>query len=166
MRNWGLSLIRFVNRETINCGITFGSLAVYRCKGGFLAIWVCNCGSSNHEARSKTAVNAANLATAGFRLHCEAAHHEEPCESHEMQILTDAFDSTPHKRGDLVFDVRNDWWQLEVRFQDRAYYIYLLARDPDGKPTWTRLTAYGGTTPADVRLLALKYWGEMANAPP
>jgi len=25
---------------------------------------------------------------------------------------------------------------------------------------------YAGETPADVRLLALKYWGEMANAPP
>jgi hypothetical protein len=83
-----------------------------------------------------------------------------------MQILTDTFDAGPHSEGDLVLDVLNDCCQMNVRFEEGAYYIYLSARASDGKTSWTRLTAYGGETPEGARVLAWKFWGEIVRTPP
>src|SRR5882757_5156574 len=88
-----------------------------------------------------------------------------PSSSVSTQIRTNTFDSGPHKPSEVVLDVRNDWWKMEVVFRAGGYTVYLLAFGSDGKPAWTRLSADGGATPAGARLVARKFWGEIANSP-
>jgi hypothetical protein len=88
-----------------------------------------------------------------------------------MQVLINNFDSGPHKPGEVVLDVRNDHWQMEVKYEkfgatECCYFIYMFALNSDGKPAWTRLAANGGERPAGARLVARKFWGEIASTPP
>jgi hypothetical protein len=60
-------------------------------------------------------------------------------------------------------DVRDEKWQMEVRFDRGAYTIYVFRLDDAGKPFWTRLAANGGPTPDGARLRARKFWRDIVG---
>jgi hypothetical protein len=72
-----LDKIRFVNRETLQCGDASATLAVYKCPWGFFVIWICSCEMVNHQVLAVEAADAAaRLASASYREHCAAAHSD------------------------------------------------------------------------------------------
>ena len=49
-----------------------------------------------------------------------------------MQVLTNTFAAGPHKEYEVVLDVRDDKWQMEVRFEQGSYTIYCFRLDGAG----------------------------------
>jgi len=52
-----------------------------------------------------------------------------------MQILIDAIDKAPHVPGDLVLHVRDEKWEMEVRWAGHKHRIYFYRLDL-GRIAW------------------------------
>ena len=79
-----------------------------------------------------------------------------------MEILIDTLDCGPHQQGDLVLHVRDDQWEMEVRWAGLKHRIYFYQRDLDRTP-WRPHTIDIVGVPEIARAIAWNAWRKVTE---
>lgn len=79
-----------------------------------------------------------------------------------MQILIDKIDDGPHQHGDLVLYVRNDQWEMEVRWTGLKHRIFFYRRGPR-RIDWRPHTIDVVGVPAIAEAIAWNAWRKVTE---
>jgi hypothetical protein len=79
-----------------------------------------------------------------------------------MEVLRNTLDATPHHPGDLVLHIRGEAVELELRYVQPRYRIYIYRLDL-GRTDWKPRTIEVADMPVLAGAAAWKVWAEVAG---